>query len=70
MLGDKVKQFEYAHLAFNHVPHIVGVDNGFDALVTALRVRDIASVDQAVVANSLGLWFALGGTTHVCIKIL
>ena len=61
VLGDEVKRFEQAYSAFNHVPHTVGVANGLDALVLALRVLDIGPGDEVIVPSNtyIATWLAV-----------
>ncbi len=61
VLGDEVKNFEKAYSAFNHVPHTVGVANGLDALVLALRVLDIGPGDEVIVPSNtyIATWLAV-----------
>ncbi|GAA3987778.1 DegT/DnrJ/EryC1/StrS family aminotransferase [Hymenobacter antarcticus] len=61
VLGDEVKNFEKAYSAFNHVPHTVGVANGLDALVLALRVLEIGPGDEVIVPSNtyIATWLAV-----------
>ena len=61
VLGDEVKNFEKAYSAFNHVPHTIGVANGLDALVLALRVLEIGPGDEVIVPSNtyIATWLAV-----------
>ena len=61
VLGDEVKNFEKAYSAFNQVPHTVGVANGLDALVLALRVLEIGPGDEVIVPSNtyIATWLAV-----------
>ena len=61
VLGDEVKNFEQAYSAFNHVPHTIGVANGLDALVLALRVLEIGPGDEVIVPSNtyIATWLAV-----------
>ena len=61
VLGDEVKNFERAYSAFNHVPHTIGVANGLDALVLALRVLEIGPGDEVIVPSNtyIATWLAV-----------
>ena len=64
VLGEEVRQFEAAFARFNQVNYCVGVANGLDALVLALRVLGIGPGDEVIVpANTyIASWLAV---THV-----
>lgn len=64
VLGEEVRQFELEYAAFNRVAHTVGVANGLDALVLALRVLGIAPGDEVIVPSNtyIATWLAV---THV-----
>lgn len=61
VLGDEVKNFEQAYAAFNHVSHTVGVANGLDALVLALRVLGVGPGDEVIVPSNtyIATWLAV-----------
>ena len=61
VLGDEVKNFERAYSVFNHVPHTIGVANGLDALVLALRVLEIGPGDEVIVPSNtyIATWLAV-----------
>ena len=72
VLGDEVKRFEQAYCAFNQVPHTVGVANGLDALVLALRVLEIGPGDEVIVPSNtyIATWLAVTqvGATPVAVE--
>jgi dTDP-4-amino-4,6-dideoxygalactose transaminase len=61
VLGEEVKQFEQEYAAFNQVTHAVGVANGLDALVLALRVLEIGPGDEVIVPSNtyIATWLAV-----------
>ena len=61
VLGDEVKKFEQAYNAFNQVPHTIGVANGLDALVLALRVLGVGPGDEVIVPSNtyIATWLAV-----------
>lgn len=61
VLGDEVKQFEQAYSAFNQVDQTIGVANGLDALVLALRVLEIGPGDEVIVPSNtyIATWLAV-----------
>jgi dTDP-4-amino-4,6-dideoxygalactose transaminase len=61
VLGEEVKHFEQEYAAFNRVAHTVGVANGLDALVLALRVLEIGPGDEVIVPSNtyIATWLAV-----------
>ena len=61
VLGQEVQAFERAYADFNQVAHAVGVANGLDALVLALRVLDIGPGDEVLVPSNtyIATWLAV-----------
>ena len=61
MLGEEVQQFEREYAAFNQVTHTVGVANGLDALVLALRALEIGPGDEVIVPSNtyIATWLAV-----------
>ena len=61
VLGEEVKAFEQEYAAFNRVGHCVGVANGLDALVLALRVLGIGPGDEVIVPSNtyIATWLAV-----------
>ena len=61
VLGEEVEQFEREYAAFNRVNHAVGVANGLDALVLALRVLAIGPGDEVIVPSNtyIATWLAV-----------
>ncbi|MCC3158805.1 DegT/DnrJ/EryC1/StrS family aminotransferase [Hymenobacter sp. 15J16-1T3B] len=61
VLGEEVKQFEQEYAAFNQVAHVVGVANGLDALVLALRALGIGPGDEVIVPSNtyIATWLAV-----------
>lgn len=61
VLGEEVKQFEQEYAAFNRVHCVVGVANGLDALVLALRALKIGPGDEVIVPSNtyIATWLAV-----------
>lgn len=61
VLGEEVKQFEQEYAAFNQVANTVGVANGLDALVLALRVLGVGPGDEVIVPSNtyIATWLAV-----------
>lgn len=64
VLGQEVQQFEQEYAAFNQVRQAVGVANGLDALVLALRALGVGLGDEVIVPSNtyIATWLAV---THV-----
>lgn len=62
ILGKKVEQFEQAYAKFNQVPEAVGVSNGLDALVIALKTLSIGEGDEVIVPSNTFIASALAVT--------
>lgn len=71
VLGDEVKSFEQAYAAFNQVPHAVGVANGLDALVLALRVLGVGPGDEVIVPSNtyIATWLAVTQVGAVVVPV-
>lgn len=52
VLGGEVKEFEKEYAKFSKVAHCVGVANGLDALILALRVLNVGSGDEVIVPSN------------------
>jgi dTDP-4-amino-4,6-dideoxygalactose transaminase len=61
VLGEEVSRFEQAYSGFNGVSHTVGVANGLDALVLALRVLEIGPGAEVIVPSNtyIATWLAI-----------
>lgn len=61
VLGEEVRQFEAAYAAFSGTAHCVGVANGLDALVLALRALGIGAGDEVIVPSNtyIATWLAV-----------
>ena len=61
VLGEEVAGFEQAYAEFSGVAHTVGVANGLDALVLALRVLGIGPGDEVLVPSNtyIATWLAV-----------
>src|SRR5205085_3608220 len=64
ILGKRVEAFEQAYAAFNNVSHCVGVSNGLDALVIALKALNIGEGDEVIVPSNTFIASVLA-VTHV-----
>ncbi|MCI1188892.1 DegT/DnrJ/EryC1/StrS family aminotransferase [Hymenobacter sp. DH14] len=61
VLGREVEQFEKEYASFSQVAHAVGVANGLDALVLALRALEIGPGDEVIVPSNtyIATWLAV-----------
>jgi len=61
VLGDEVSRFETAYADFSGVSNCVGVANGLDALVLALRVLGVGPGDDVIVPSNtyIASWLAV-----------
>ena len=61
VLGEEVTQFEHEYTVFNQVAHTVGVANGLDALVLALRALAVGPGDEVIVPSNtyIATWLAV-----------
>lgn len=72
VLGEEVKQFEAEYAQFNQVSQVVGVANGLDALVLALRALNVGPGDEVIVPSNtyIATWLAVTqvGATPVAVE--
>ncbi len=72
ILGPEVEAFEAAFSGFVGASHCVGVGNGLDALVLALRALDIGPGDEVIVPSNtyIATWLAVSmvGATPVPVE--
>lgn len=72
ILGDQVKQFEQEYATFNQTQHCVGVANGLDALILALKTLNIGKGDEVIVPSNtyIASWLAVSyvGATPVPVE--
>lgn len=63
ILGPEVEAFEAEWAAFCEARHAVGVANGLDALVLALRALDVGAGDEVIVPSNtyIATWLAASG---------
>ena len=61
VLGEEVKHFEADYSAFSGAKHTIGVANGLDALVLALRALEIGPGDEVIVPSNtyIATWLAV-----------
>ena len=61
VLGEKVRKFEKEYALFNKVNYCVGVGNGLDALVIALKTLGIGKNDEVIVPSNtyIASWLAV-----------
>lgn len=72
ILGDQVKQFEHDYAAFNNTQYCVGVANGLDALILALKTLNIGMGDEVIVPSNtyIASWLAVSyvGATPIPVE--
>lgn len=72
ILGKEVQAFEEKYTAFNETRHCIGVGNGLDALIIALKALDIGAGDEVIVpANTFiatALAVSMVGATPVLVE--
>lgn len=72
ILGEKVKKFEKEYASFNKVNFCVGVGNGLDALVIALKTLGIGTNDEVIVPSNtyIASWLAVSivGATPIPVE--
>lgn len=64
ILGKRVEAFEQAYAAYTGTKYAVGVSNGLDALILALRVLDVGPGDEVIVPSNTYIATVLA-VTHV-----
>ncbi len=72
ILGEQVKQFEKEYASFNKTTYAVGVANGLDALIIALKTLNIGKGDEVIVPSNtyIASWLAVSyvGATPVPVE--
>lgn len=72
VLGDQVKQFENEYANFNQTNHCVGLANGLDALIIALKTLNIGKGDEVIVPSNtyIASWLAVSyvGATPIAVE--
>jgi dTDP-4-amino-4,6-dideoxygalactose transaminase len=72
ILGDQVKQFEEDYAEFCTSRHAVGVANGLDALIIALKTINIGAGDEVIVPSNtyIASWLAVSyvGATPIPVE--
>lgn len=72
VLGDQVKQFEDEYARFNQTSRCVGVANGLDALIIALKTLNIGKGDEVIVPSNtyIASWLAVSyvGATPIAVE--
>ena len=72
VLGDQVKQFEKDYADFCTTKHTVGVANGLDALIIALKTLNIGPGDEVIVPSNtyIASWLAVSyvGATPIPVE--
>jgi dTDP-4-amino-4,6-dideoxygalactose transaminase len=61
ILGKNLEQFEKEYAAYNHTKHCVGLANGLDALILALKAMEIGPGDEVIVPSNtyIASWLAV-----------
>jgi dTDP-4-amino-4,6-dideoxygalactose transaminase len=72
ILGDQVKQFEHDYANYCTTKHAVGVANGLDALIIALKTLNIGVGDEVIVPSNtyIASWLAVSyvGATPIPVE--
>lgn len=72
ILGNEVKQFEQEYAAYCSAAECIGVANGLDALILALRALDVGPGDEVLVPSNtyIATWLAVShvGATPVPVE--
>lgn len=72
VLGEQVKQFEQEYAQFNQTQYCVGVANGLDALIIALKTLGIGNGDEVIVPSNtyIASWLAISsvGATPIPVE--
>lgn len=72
VLGEQVSRFESAYAAFNSTSHSIGVANGLDALIIALKTLNIGPGDEVIVPSNtyIASWLAVSyvGATPIPVE--
>lgn len=72
ILGDQVKRFESDYATFNQTNHCIGVANGLDALIIALKTLNIGAGDEVIVPSNtyIASWLAVSyvGATPIPVE--
>jgi dTDP-4-amino-4,6-dideoxygalactose transaminase len=71
MLGSELAGFEGEYAAYCEAAHCVGVANGLDALVLALRAMDIGPGDEVIVPSNtyIASWLAVSHVGAVPVPV-
>ena len=70
ILGNKVKEFEKEFAAYNQTKHAVGVANGLDALILAIKALDIEPGSEILVPSNTYIATILSIIHNDCIPVL
>lgn len=72
VLGKNVTDFETAYAAHNKTKHCVGVANGLDAIILALKAMEVGAGDEVIVPSNtyIATWLAVSyvGATPVPVE--
>jgi dTDP-4-amino-4,6-dideoxygalactose transaminase len=72
VLGNDVKKFEAEYASFNHTTYSVGLANGLDALIIALKTLNIGKDDEVIVPSNtyIASWLAISyvGATPIPVE--
>lgn len=73
ILGDKLSKFEQEFAQYLGVKHVIGVGDGFDALVLSIKAMDIKAGDEVIVPahTFIASWLAVSeaGATPVPVEV-
>ncbi len=71
VLGKEVDEFEELYASYSGVKHCVGVANGLDALVIALKILKIGKGDEVIVPSNtyIASWLAVSAVEAIPIPV-
>jgi dTDP-4-amino-4,6-dideoxygalactose transaminase len=71
ILGEQVKQFEQEYARYSQTGHCIGVANGLDALIIALKTLNIGEGDEVIVPSNtyIASWLAVSYTGAIPVPV-
>ena len=71
ILGKRLEDFEQEYAAFNKVQYAVGVANGLDALIIALKILNVGEGDEVIVPSNtyIASWLAVSAVGAIPVPV-